>query len=308
MYGSIKDDFRNAWSRPNNAVVQLIIINVAIFVVVNLLRVFLFFGSADTFYPVFRSFLALPSNLDTLIIRPWTLITYMFTHEGFLHILFNMLWLYWFGRLIQEYLGSKKVIGLYVMGGLAGGLLYILVYNMHPFFEEVARTSTLVGASAGTTALVVGAAVFMPNFTLYLLLLGPVKIKYIAAVVVFLSIIGTTGANAGGEFAHLGGAAMGWLFISQVRKGNDIGGWVISSIHFIRDLFKPQPKIRVSHRSRPKKKSRTYASAGRSAAKKAGHADTTSQDEIDAILDKISQSGYESLSKEEKQKLFNASK
>jgi membrane associated rhomboid family serine protease len=306
MYGSIKDDFRNAWNRPNNVVSQLIIINVAVFVIINLLRVFLFFGSADTFYPVLKSFLALPSNLNTLLVRPWTLVSYMFTHESFFHILFNMLWLYWFGRLIQEYLGGKKVLAIYVMGGLAGGLLYLLIYNIHPFFEGVVTSATLIGASAGTTALIVGAAAFMPNFTMYLLLLGPVKIKYIAAVVVFLSIIGTTGSNAGGEFAHLGGAFMGWLYISQVRKGNDIGAWVLKVTDFLRDLFRPQPKIRVSHRSKPKAK--TKATGGRTSRSTATRSESTSQEEIDAILDKISQSGYESLSKEEKQKLFNASK
>lgn len=301
MYGSIRDDFRNAWSRPNNAVVQLIIINVAVFVVINLLRVFFFFGQADGYYDIFRSFLALPSHSQTLLIRPWTIFSYMFVHEGFFHILFNMLWLLWFGRLIQEYLGTKRVIGLYVMGGLMGGALYLLAYNLHPAFAGVVETSNLIGASAGTTALVVGAAIFMPNFTMYLLLLGPVKIKYIAAVVIFLSIIGTTGANAGGEFAHLGGALMGWLFISQIRKGNDLGAWVISAMSFVRALFKPSPKIKVTHRAEKK-------STSAQARSKSVRADGTTQEEIDAILDKISQSGYESLSKEEKQKLFNASK
>jgi membrane associated rhomboid family serine protease len=301
MYGSIKDDFSNAWSRPNNAVVQLIIINVVVFVLINLLRVFLFFGQADALYHSIRDFLALPSSTVAFLFKPWTAITYMFTHEGFFHILFNMLWLYWFGRLIQEYLGSKKVIGLYVMGGLAGGVLYMLAYNLHPAFASVLETSTLIGASAGTTALIVGAAVFMPNFTMYLMFLGPIKIKYIAAVVIFLSVIGTTGGNAGGEFAHLGGALMGWIFVSQVRNGNDIGSWVISSLNFIQALFKPSPKIKVSHRSETK--SRSTSESG-----KTKRSDGTTQEEIDAILDKISQNGYESLSKEEKQKLFNASK
>jgi membrane associated rhomboid family serine protease len=302
MYGSIKDDFRNAWSRPNNAVVQLIIINVVVFALVNLLRVFLFFGQAEGIYESIRAFLALPSATSSFLIKPWTIVTYMFTHEGFFHILFNMLWLYWFGKLIQEYLGSKKVIGLYVMGGLVGGALYLLAYNLHPAFAGVLETSTLIGASAGTTALIVGAAVFMPNFTMYLMFLGPVKIKYIAAVVIFLSLIGTTGGNAGGEFAHLGGALMGWLFISQVRKGNDPGAWVISSMNFIQSLFKSEPKIKVSHRSETK--SRTTSSKST----KGTRSDGTTQEEIDAILDKISQNGYESLSKDEKQKLFNASK
>jgi membrane associated rhomboid family serine protease len=303
MYGSIKDDFTSAWSRPNNAVVQLIIINVVVFVVINLLHVFLYFGQAVHVFEAIKSFVALPSNTVALLTRPWTIFTYMFTHEGFFHILFNMLWLYWFGQLIKEYLGSKKVIGLYVMGGLAGGALYLLAYNLHPAFSEVVGSAQLIGASAGTTALVVGAAVFMPNFTMFLMFLGPVKIKYIAAVVIFLSIIGTTGGNAGGEFAHLGGALMGWMFVSQVRKGNDLGAWVISTMNFFQALFKPAPpKIKVTHRADNKAK----ATVGKSG--KTMRADGTTQEEIDAILDKISASGYDSLSKEEKQKLFNAGK
>ena len=295
MYGGIKDDFKYVWSKPNNSVAQIILINVIVFVITGLLFLF-------GFNEFSRDWFGLPARLDLVLGKIWTIVTYMFVHDGFRHILWNMLMFYWFGKLIQDFLGSSKVIGLYVMGGLAGGLAYILAYNLIPGFEGYIDVANLVGASAGVFAVVIGAAVFMPNYTMFLMFIGPVKIKYIALVVVFLFLLGTRGGNAGGEFAHLGGAAIGWLYISQIRKGNDIGAWVMSVLNFIGALFKPQPKIKVTHRS----ESKTKTSSSKSS--KGTRSDGTSQEEIDAILDKISQNGYESLSKEEKQKLFNASK
>lgn len=289
MFDSIKDDFTHVWTKPNNGVAQIILINAIVFVITGLM----FFFGLDS-----RVWFGLPANLAVLPSKIWTIVTYMFVHDGLGHVFWNMLAFYWFGKIIQEFLGSKKVISLFVIGGLIGALAYILAYNLFPAFDEAALKSNLVGASAGVFAVVVGSAVFMPNYTLNLLLVGPVKIKYIALVYVFLFIIGTRGANAGGEFAHLGGAAAGWLYISQIKRGSDIGAWVISVLDFFKALFKPSPKIKVSHRSKARKKQTVS---------KATRADGASQDEIDSILDKISHSGYESLSKEEKQKLFNAS-
>lgn len=300
MFNSIVDDFKHAWSRPNNAVVQLILINVIVFVITS---VFWLFFQGTSIYEFFGSIIELPSYLPKLLVRPWTIFTYMFVHAGLWHILGNMLFLYWFGKLIQEYLGSNRVVALYVLGGLAGGVLYIIMYNLLPFFSDSVGSSTLVGASAGVLAIVVGAAVFMPDYTFYMLLFGPVKIKYIALISVFLSFIGLRGANAGGEIAHLGGVAMGWLFITQLKKGNDLGTPILNFFTFIKSFFVRQPKIKVTHRSGSKR-----ASASKSTKSSTSKSSKSEQEEIDAILDKISQSGYESLSKEEKQKLFNASK
>ena len=294
MNGGILDDFKNAWNKPNNAVAQIILLNVIVFVFTG---VMLIIGFGDSIRPWF----GLPSSIPSLITKPWTLITHAFVHDGFMHILFNMLWFYWFARIIQEFLGSEKVIAVYTLGVIGGILAYLAAYNIIPQFQEAVNFATIVGASAGVTAAVIGAAVFYPNYTVVMIFIGPVKIKYIAMISVFLSLVGTRGSiNPGGEFAHLGGALMGWLYMSQLKKGSDIGGWVISSMQFVKSIFKPQPKIKVTHRAgnrRPSKKQ----------AKQAG-ASQTPQSEIDAILDKISESGYESLTKDEKQKLFNASK
>lgn len=301
MNGGIRDEFRNAWSKPNNALVQIIIINVIVFAAVRILEVFFIFSGAHDLYEFLLRKLELPANFGTFLLQPWTIVTYFFTHYDFFHVLFNMLFLFWFGRIIQEFLNSNRVIALYVLGGLAGGLLYMLIYNFVPLFEGRVDSAMMLGASAGVFAIVVGAAVFMPNYTFFLMFIGPVKIKYIAIFYVFMSFIGTTGANAGGEIAHLGGALVGWFYISQLKEGTDYGAWVISFMNFVKSLFKPQPKIKVTHRAgnrRPKTKTTSKSSS----------ISNTPQAEIDAILDKISEKGYESLTKEEKQKLFNASK
>jgi hypothetical protein len=226
----------------------------------------------------------------------------MFTHDlrGILHILFNMLVLYWFGRLFVEYLGSDKLIALYILGGLAGGVLYLLAYNTVPYFAAQSESVniSMVGASAAVDAIVVATATLLPNYTFFLLFFGPVRIKYIAAITVFLSFLGTVGDNAGGNIAHLGGALIGFVYIKQLQAGSNWGMWVTATLDWMKGLFKEKPKVKVSYRKdRP--------AAPRQGGKSPG---SYTQEEIDAILDKISAGGYESLTKEEKEKLFNASK
>ncbi len=307
---SILDDFKMAF-RSGNILNQIIVINVVVFIAINtLLSVFMTLGGQRELYEVIYNYLALPSNTNTLLTQPQSLITYMFLHRGIFHTLFNMLFLYWFGRIITEYLGQNKILGLYVWGGIAGGLLYILVYNLFPFYQGVAEIASLAGASAGVLAVVVGAATFQPDFRVNLILLGPVKIKYIAAFVVISSLYNSIGSNAGGEIAHLGGALLGYLFMTQLQKGNDWSKPVVNFIHWFKSFFKPQPKIKVSYKNEEKfgTKTKRKSSGSRRTKTKAKSAETSSQAEIDAILDKISEKGYDALSKEEKQKLFNASK
>ncbi|WPP53629.1 rhomboid family protein [Catalinimonas niigatensis] len=294
---SILDDFKNAFNRPNNGLMKILVINVVVFLALIFLRVILSFASAGEVYELILRQLMLPAALDNFIVKPWTLITYFFTHEGFFHILFNMLFLYWFGSLIMEFLGSQKFVNLYVLGGLVGGLFYILIYNTLPYFAGQVDTSRMLGASAGVYAIVVGAATFMPNYTISLILLGPVRIKYIAIFYVILSFAQSAGPNAGGELAHLAGAALGFIYIKQLQNGNDLGKPLASFFTFVQSFFVRQPKVKVSYRNAQKKNNSRAANHAKS-----------KQEEIDAILDKISESGYDSLSKEEKQKLFDASK
>lgn len=299
------EEFKNAFHRYNNGHVQLIIINVVVFFVMGLLFVIAKFAQTPQIFTIVYDQFTLPSDLTAFIKEPWTLFTYMFAHYfsyestdvGIFHILMNMLVFYWFARLFVEYLGSDKLIAVYVLGGLAGGLLFMLMYNTVPMFADRVAGSTLVGASAAVYAVVVAVATLLPNYTFFLLFLGPVRIKYIAAFYIVVSFLGSVGTNAGGDIAHLGGALIGFIYMKQLQSGINWGGWITSTIERFKDLFKAKPAVKVSYRKED------YT-----AQKPRGGKPAVSQDELDAILDKISAGGYESLTKEEKEKLFNASK
>lgn len=306
MMDNFLHEFKDAWQKPNNALPQIIIINVIVFLVLAVLNVFgKIFGFAVISDFVYDQF-SIPPLFGDFILRPWTLITYAFAHSlhSIFHILFNMLVLYWFGKLIVEYLGNQKLINLYVLGALAGGILYLLAYNFVPFYAENSNFHGMVGASAAVYAITVAAATLVPNYTFFLLFFGPVKIKYIAGFYIVISFLGSVGGNAGGNVAHLGGALMGFVYIKQLQAGTDWGAWIGGVMRFFKSFFVSQPKMKVSSNQ---KKTKSYSTSSKTQSSSTA-SNIADQAEIDKILDKISQSGYESLSKEEKQKLFNASK
>jgi membrane associated rhomboid family serine protease len=293
------DEFRNAFQRHNNGHIQLIIINVVIFLGLAAFRVIsTVIGFEEVFLWVHRQ-LAIPAPLMEFVVKPWTMITYSFVHDlsGILHILFNMLVFYWFAKLIVEYLGSDKLMALYVLGAIAGGVAYLLVYNLIPYYIERIPSGGMVGASAAVYAVTVAAATLMPNYTFFLLFFGPIRIKYIAAFYIVVSFIGSVGSNEGGNIAHLGGALIGFIYIRQLQAGINWGAWVTSTLDWIKALFQPRRNVKVSYRREDKH-----------VPKKTAPGSKVAQDEIDRILDKISAGGYESLTREEKEKLFNASK
>jgi membrane associated rhomboid family serine protease len=298
---SFVQDFKVAWNKQNSGLSRLIIVNVAIFVVLNVAmwtaQIFDVAPLAHFIYALFY----IPAPIENFITRPWTLITYFLAHQNFFHILFNMLMLYWFGMLSNEFMGSKRTIAMYVYGGVVGGLLYLLVYNTVPFFYNNMPAVGMIGASASVYAIITGIATLLPEYSIHLLLFGAVRLKYVAAITIFLSFIGSSGSNAGGNIAHLGGALMGYIFVKLLQRGTDTSVpldrllWMIlNSWHRI---TKPKSKIRVTH----KDDLRNQRGGG------SGYRAMPSQDEIDRILDKISESGYESLTTEEKQTLFKYS-
>jgi len=293
------NEFKNAFSRHNHAHVQLIIINVVVFLVLAVIKVFSVVTDFTGVFDVIHAQLSIPAPFFSFIQKPWTVITYAFVHDltSIWHILFNMLALYWFGKLFIEYLGSDKLIAVYLLGAIAGGLLYLLVYNTIPYYQARMPVLGMVGASAAVYAVLVAAATLLPDYTFFLIFFGPVRIKYIALIYIVISFLGSVGLNAGGNIAHLGGAFIGYLYIKQLQAGVNWGGWITATLGWFKSLFAPS-KVKVTYRKTEPRAS----SANSSKVSKA------SQDEIDAILDKISDRGYESLSKEEKEKLFNASK
>lgn len=311
MYGNFWENLRNAFRYSDNSLYKLIAINLLVFLVLMVLRVIMTIAGLGDWYSEGISFLMMPASVSKLIFQPWSMLTYMFLHEGIFHILFNMLFLYWFGQIVNQYLGSRKLANLYILGGLAGAVFYVAIYNLAPYFSNSVDTSLMLGASAGVFAIVVGAATLSPNTTFVLLLIGPVRIKYIAMFYVVLSFANSAGANAGGELAHLGGALMGYLYITQLRKGVDWGIPIQKVGIFFEDFFYPKKGVKVSYKKTKSSSSGNSFGSNFKSEKKSTKADSSkeaSQEEIDRILDKIADRGYESLSKEEKRKLFEFSK
>ncbi|HSI75817.1 MAG TPA: rhomboid family intramembrane serine protease [Lunatimonas sp.] len=303
MYGGFWYNLKHAFDHKDNGLYKIIAINIILFLAFMVLRVFLTLGGGEEVYRSVISFFMMPAHIPALLTKPWTLFTYMFLHEGFLHILFNMLFLYWFGLLVNEFLGSRKLVNLYILGGLAGGLFYVVIYNLAPYFSNEVERSLMLGASAGVFAVVVAAATLRPDTEFRLLLIGPVKIKYIAIFYVLVAFANSTGSNAGGELAHLGGAILGYYYILQLNKGKDIGMPIQAIGAFIRNLFSKKPNVKVTYR-RPGTEMKSKPSPPSSSST---HTTTSTQEEIDKILDKIAEKGYDNLSKEEKRKLFDFS-
>ena len=288
MANFIIEDFKKAWSKEDNGLIKIILINIIIFVSISILEVFITLSGGGSLFRVVINKLMLPASFTTFILQPWSLISYFFLHLSFGHILWNMLFLYWFGKIIHDNIGNNAVISLYILGGIIGGLSYMALFNIIPFYGDRVSESLMLGASAGVFSIVAGSATLLPNYTFYLLFLGPVRIKYIALFYILLSFFDVTGSNAGGEIAHIGGALIGYLFIKQLQNGINMGDGVIKIIN----LF---------NRKNYSKKEKEFTINKETSF-------DISQDEIDKILDKISESGYSSLSKKEKEKLFNASK
>ena len=272
---------------------KLIVINIGIFIFIQILNtVFLLFNvSIKEFISLFE----VPSSLSQLAIQPWSIITYSFLHAGIFHILFNMLWLYWFGQLFLTFFTEKQFVGIYLLGAISGAVLFVLAYNFFPYFTSINHTIYLVGASASVMAIVFASAFYNPNLEIHLLFLGKIKLIYLAIGSFIIDFLSVTSTNAGGHIAHIGGALLGILFAVQYKKGKDFSNiinkpidWIVS---FMPKTKKKRPK--VFHKkenidwSYNDKKNRDLA-------------------EIDSILEKIKRSGYNSLTKEEKQKLFNA--
>jgi hypothetical protein len=221
----------------------------------------------------------------------------MFLHFDFLHILFNLLWLYWMGQIFLGYFDQGKLITIYLLGGITGGIFYVAGFNSFPVFAQIVTDSRLMGASASVIAIVAALAIHAPNHTLHLMFIGPVRMKYIALFSILLYVISISSSNAGGNLAHLGGAFWGMIYIFQLRRGIDVGKGMNRLFSGISKIFKPHPKVKVAYR-KPKP------------ADDIEYNRQKNQDKIrmNQILEKISKSGYDSLSKEEKEILFRMGK
>ena len=281
--------------KQTDVLTRFIYINGGLFLVAILIEIIDFlFQQEGLLIGVVHKNLSLPASLSNLIWKPWTLLTHMFYHgSGFTHLAFNMISLYLGGRLFIQFLQSRKLISTYILGGLSGAFLYILSYNIFPVFAAGLPFYMALGASASTTAIIIGIASYVPNYEVRMPFIGFVKLKYLALSFVLIDLINITSSNSGGHIAHLGGALYGFLYAMQLKKGKDWSEGFYTVVNAIKKPFAKEPTLRKVYskptnnttRSKPKPKQ-----------------------ELDQILDKIGQSGYDSLTAEEKEFLFKMGK
>lgn len=293
---NITDNIKQTF-KQGNSLIKLIYINASVFIVlkITLILLLLFNVSGD----FLLSYLAIPADLTQLVYRAWTPLTYMFLHEGFLHIFFNMFTLFWFGRIFLMYFSEKQLVGLYLVGGLMAALVYVVSYNLFPYYAPTLHQSLLLGASGSIMAIIVATAFRAPDMEMQVLFLGSIKLKYIAVFFVLTSLFGITSSNGGGELAHLGGALAGYLFVVSLRQGRDLTKGMTRILDAVHDLFGPR-KLKVKPNASRRSSTMSDADYNMNKARKMA--------EIDKILDKIKTSGYESLSTEEKKRLFEQGK
>jgi membrane associated rhomboid family serine protease len=296
IWEDIKSTLRNG-----SNLTRLIYINIGVFLVISIFSIVGYLLNNQKVSEKVLNILAVPASLNTLLVRPWTIITYMFTHKNIWHILLNMLWLYWFGRIFLEYLDQRKLVAVYLLGGISGAIVYVLSFNIFPAFEDVVPISVAIGASASVMAVVIAIAAYVPNYAVQFFLIGRIRIIYVALAIFVVTSFLDFPSNSGGKLAHIGGALFGFLFTINIKKGRDIGKGINSIIDFFATLFKPRRKMKVTY----KKPASNYdypASDYDYNKTKVEH-----QAKINQILDKISKGGYDSLTKEEKDTLFKES-
>ena len=272
--------------RTGTIIEKLIYLNIAIFLLTLLITVFqgLYKGEQNFLVEWF----SLDNNLDAFLTKPWSIISYGFLHADFIHLIFNMITLYFIGNLFIQYFTEKQALTFYILGTLFGGFLYVISQNYFPLFEGI--NTTLVGASAGISAIFIGIATYMPHYQIKIRFIGFIKFWHLAAIWLAFDVVGLIGTNAGGSFSHLGGSLFGYLYVQQASNKKTNISTIFSS--FFKRKEKP---LKTVHKS-AKRKQKTVKNSNQN------------QEKIDVILDKISKSGYDTLTKTEKEFLFKQGK
>ena len=284
--------------KQGSSLTRLIYINCGIFLVLKIIYLFfLLAGQGRDFYVHVLEWVGMPAYWEYLLSRVWTLFTYMFIQFRFLHLLFNMLWLYWFGSFFLNYFSGRQLTGVYILGGLSGAVLYLSAYNLLPYFDQLTRLSSwAIGSSASVMAIVFAVCTYLPQHKVYIFLFGPVKLIYLALFTALIDLLSIPYGNAGGHIAHLGGALFGWFFVLGIRRNKDLSLGTTRFPERIARIFSGRKHLRVKYRKPVSEMNdREYNAYKKS-----------QDDRINSILDKISKSGYESLSREEKEILFRS--
>ena len=292
---SLLDDLK-IQLRSGDIAMRLIVLNILLFAVPNVIA-----GIASLlgYNFDFLYYVSLSSSLSDLLWKPWSILTYSFFHAGIWHIIFNLIMLNFASKVFMTYFTQKQLLGLYVSGGVFAGIIYLLSYNLFPAL--VNTSAAVVGASASVMAILFAVATYAPNMQLRLLIVGNVKLWHIAVVFLIIDFLQLSSTNTGGHLAHLGGALFGYIFTAQLKRGTDLTNWITNIILLFQQI------IDTRKRTPFKKVHRNFKPKATPEPSKIVKKDTVQQ-QIDAILDKISKSGYESLSKAEKEYLFRAGK
>jgi len=291
---TIWNDIKNNYNSGTNFT-KILYINIGFFLIYKILFVFSFLFETEGITYFTENYLSLPSNKSLVFKKPWTLISYMFVHLDFFHILFNMIWLHFGSKLFLQYFNGKQLVSTYILGGISGGMLYIIAFNLFPAFQDQVDTSVVIGASASVLAIFIAIATYQPNYTVSFPFIGRVELKQIAIVLIVLDLLSISPDNPGGHISHLGGALFGYLYISLLKRGTDIS---VNFYKFIGSFsLKNKSKLRKVHKRNKKKNDDDFRNNK-----------SEKQKKINSILEKISKSGYDSLSKSEKEILFKESK
>lgn len=305
MYRNTNSPLENfvTFIKSKSLLSKLILINLMVFAVVNIINLFLFLFEASSTSDVanistITYWLSVPSEISQLIGRPWTLITYMFLQEGFFHLLFNLIILYFGGRIFIEYLTEKQLLKTYIFSGLFGAAFFILAFNVFPVFSDSLPYALALGSSASVLGILIAIATYVPEYSVVLFLFGRMQLKYIAIIFIVIDIFSIQSGNAGGHIAHLGGAVWGFLYARNLKKGKDLATFF--------DRIK-WPKIRFTSKKRHHFED-VYVNRKPMTDEEYNARKVQNQKRMDEILEKISRSGYQSLTKEEKEILFRNSK
>lgn len=291
---SIWEDIQKNFKSGTNFT-KLLYLNLGVFLIYKVILLCTFIFQLNDIHLFMQNYLYFPSSSIKFISKPWTIISYMFIHTNFFHLLFNMIWLHFGSKLFLQYFNGKQLLSVYILGGISGGLFYMLCFNILPAFTDNSHNSVLFGASASVLAIFIAISYHRPNYRVVLPLIGNIQLKYIALSLIILDLVNIEVNNPGGHISHIGGAIFGFLYIILLRKGMDIS---VNFYNFFEHFsFSKRSKIKKAYKRKHRSNDDIFLSDKAEKQKK-----------INLILEKISKSGYESLSKEEKEVLFKESK
>lgn len=288
--------------QDNNALVFLFAVISLTFVLINFIKIIYFLSDIPEafFYKQVLNWFTMPASFDTLASRPWTILTYMFTHNSIWHLISSCLWLWCFGYILQDLTGNNQLIPLYLYGGFAGAVIFLLANNFVPVLEKnIEATQPLIGAGASVMAIAVATTTLAPDYRIFPLINGGIPLWVLTLIFVAIDFATLATGNAGIGAGHLAGGAIGYFYIRQLRRGSDWGAWMVKLMNWLDDLFSPEKK----HAKKSSREKLHY----RAEKKPFEKTPNVTQQKLDAILDKINQQGYQFLTDEEKEFLKKAS-